>query len=127
MVQKKCGLSVNRPKGGTKNKEQAEKRDKAAAARRRKLARGAIKVAEAVTAAATARTTTPVTGRRKARCSPEHAALQRSAIALKYESMGCPTSDKWDGRGGTVALIAEWLPDAPDDRRQIRDVLERHA
>ena len=114
-------------KGGTKNKDQAEKRDKAAAARRRKLARGAIKVAEAVTAAATARTTTPVTVRRKARGSPEHAALQRSAIALKYKSMGCPTSDKWDGHGGTVAIIHEWLPDASSDRRQIRDVLERYS
>ena len=53
---------------------------------------------------------------------------QRQAIIVKYELLQSPTEDKWDGRGGTVALIAQWLDkSAGTDVRFIRRTLERHV
>jgi len=119
-------------KPGTKNKEQAAARDERAAA--------AAVAAEAADRAAAAELLAdlatqeepPITSPCMVVKPQPRAAGQRARwramIIWKYVELGRPSSKRWRGRGGTLAVISRWLEQHEDaDKRPIENVLTRYV
>ena len=122
------GSHGHKAKGGTKNKEQAAKRDERAAAAaaadraaaRELLADLAMQEDEHIASPQTvARPRTVVPGQRE---------RWRAMIIWKYVELGCPPKKQWKGRGGTVATISRFLEQRTDaDTRPVMDVLSKYV
>ena len=117
-------------KPGTKNKEQAAARDERAAA--------AAVAAEAADRAAAAELLADLATQEEppitspcmvVKPQPQAAgqrARWRAMIIWKYVELGRPSSKRWRGRGGTLAVISRWLEQHEDaDKRPIENVRRR--
>ena len=120
------GEKKGQRKKGCKMAAQAKARDELAerAAAAEADAAEAAEIAAEERAAALAKLKTP-------QPRPNTAAaeeLRRQMIVHKFEKLGSPPEEMWDGPGGTVSKIWAWLElDPKGDRRPLRRTLERHV
>jgi hypothetical protein len=115
-----------KPKSKSKNKEQAA--TAAETAERAAAAQAAVDEAAAAAAKALAEAQAAMETPALRPNTAAQEELRRLMIVHKFESLHSPPEEMWDGPGGTVSKIAQWLELPPNkDRRPIRRTLERHV
>ena len=98
-------LSRPHAKRGTKNSKQAVARDKLAAEAATAAALAAAEAMADLASPGAQQQTTPATGGQRRQRDNLQEERRRQAVIFKYEQLGRPQQEMWDGLGGTVAQI----------------------
>ena len=110
-------------KGGSKNRQKAAARDERRAAEEEAATAAADDVLADLATQPEA-VAEPVAPSAKAAQQER----RRQAILYVYEELGSPPEELWDGPGGAVAAIMQWLQlKKGADPRPVRQTLERYV
>ena len=121
-------MSQPRKKPGTNNVKQAATRDERRAAAEEADRAAAAELLADLATEEQQHGASPQTVVKRNPLTAGQQARRRAVIIWKYVELGCPAKKWWEGRGGTLAKISEFLEQKEGtDRRPILEVLSKYV